>query len=888
MKSASEIPTVYDPEPVELKWYAFWTEKGYFHAEADKKEKPYTIMIPPPNVTSVLHMGHALNNTIQDILIRWKRMQGFTSLWMPGTDHAGIATQNVVERQLAKENLSRHDLGREKFIERVWQWREQYGSTIIEQLKRLGCSCDWERERFTMDEGLSNAVFETFVKLYEKDLIYRGNRIINWCPRCQTALADDEVERRDIEGSMYWIRYPMVDGEDVVTVATTRPETMLGDTAVAVNPNDPRHKARIGAEVRLPLMNRVLPVIADDYVDMEFGSGALKITPAHDPMDFEIGLRHDLPQINVMAEDGTMNENAGVYQGMDRFECRKRVLVDLQEQGLFEAQDAHLHSVGHCYRCNTVVEPYLSEQWFVKMKPLAGPAIEAVRSGRIRFHPARWEKIYYEWMENIRDWCISRQIWWGHRIPVWQCGDCSEYTVSKEKPECGSCGGGNTVQDDDVLDTWFSSWLWPFSTLGWPENVPELSYFYPTDTLVTGPDIIFFWVARMIMAGIELAGDIPFTDVYMNALIKDDKGRIMSKSLGNVIDPMKIIEKYGADVVRFSLAVLTSEGQDVKLHETKFEMGRNFANKFWNASRLVMLNIDQITDGTPDRLLDEDRWILERADELVGTVTSAFGAFRFNEAAQSIYDFTWHEYCDWYLETMKYRVQGTLAEGTGATAVRTSAVVLAKVARLLHPIMPFITEEVWQNLTEIIPADWDVLPGGTGSIMTAPWPESEGVRDEDLHRRMALVQDVARAVRNIRSNMNLQRKPVKVILSVPDDEDVEMLENSSDFIACMTNAKDVKIGKSLKRPGGSATEVVGTIEIFVPLRGLVDIDEETARIEKKIEKAKRRDAGIRKQIDNPKFLKKARPEVVERQRQNLEEIQEHIRALEKNLEALKE
>lgn len=886
MKS-SDIPTVYDPEPVEEKWYGIWLEKGYFHAGRNGGRKPYTIMIPPPNVTAMLHMGHALNNTIQDILIRWKRMQGFDALWMPGTDHAGIATQNVVERELAGEGLTRHELGREKFVERVWEWRKKYGSTIIKQLKRLGCSCDWERERFTMDEGLSDAVFETFVRLHKKDLIYRGHRIINWCPRCQTALADDEVEHRNLEGGMYWIRYPMADGVGSITVATTRPETMLGDTAVAVNPNDPRHREKIGREVRLPIMDRVLPVIADDSVDMELGSGALKITPAHDPTDFEIGRRHNLPEIIVIAEDGTMNENAGPYRGIDRFECRERVLQKLQEQGLLEAQDVHEHSVGHCYRCETVVEPYLSEQWFVKMKPLAEPAIEAVRSGRVRFHPARWEKIYYEWMENIRDWCISRQIWWGHRIPVWQCGECSKYTVSKERPACEACGSDKTTQDDDVLDTWFSSWLWPFSTLGWPDDTSDLDCYYPTDTLVTGPDIIFFWVARMIMAGLEMVDDIPFTDVYMNALIKDDKGRIMSKSLGNVIDPIEMIDKYGADAVRFSLIVLTSEGQDVRLHETKFEMGRNFANKFWNASRLVMINLEESAGGTPGELQPEDRWILGRSDELVAEVTSKLDSFRFNEAVQAIYDFTWHEFCDWYLEAMKYRVQGTLAEGTGATAVRTAAEVLGKVARLLHPVMPFITEEVWRNLIEMTPKEWDVFPSDTECIMTAPWPESEGAVDKKLQRHTELIHDVARAVRNIRSSMNLQRKPVKVILSASNEEDVSLLEARAEYIACMTNAEDMKVGRSLERPGWCATEVVGTVEVFVPLRGLIDKEEEMVKIEKKLKKAEQREAGIMKQMGNPEFLKKARPEVVERQKENLKDLHEHMRMLEKNLEALK-
>jgi len=883
-----DIAKVYEPAPVEAKWYKTWLEKGYFHSEVDPEKEPYVIMIPPPNVTSFLHMGHALNNTLQDILIRWKRMQGFNAMWMPGTDHAGIATQNVVERQLATENLTRHDLRREKFVERVWEWRNKYGNTITGQLKSLGCSCDWDRERFTMDEGLSDAVFETFVTLYEKGLVYRGNRIINWCPRCQTALADDEVERREIEGNMYWIRYPMAEGEGFVTVATTRPETMLGDTAVAVNPNDPRHKDKVGANVILPLVEKVIPVIGDEDVDMEFGSGALKITPAHDPVDFEIGQRHGLEQVIVIAEDGTMNENAGPYQGMDRFACREQILKDLQEKGLFEAQDGHEHSVGHCYRCKTVVEPYLSEQWFVKMEPLAEPAIEAVRSGRVRFHPPRWEKIYYEWMENIRDWCISRQIWWGHRIPVWQCADCDALTVSKEKPKCQACGKENTVQDEDVLDTWFSSWLWPFSTLGWPEKTPELDYYYPTQTLVTGPDIIFFWVARMIMAGLEMMDEIPYSDVYMNAMIKDDKGRIMSKSLGNVIDPIQMIERFGADAVRFSLIILTTEGQDVKLHETKFEMGRNFANKLWNAARLVMMAVDRLSETAAGEPEPEDRWIIQRCGELATEVTSRLESFRFNEAVQAIYDFTWHEYCDWYLEMMKHRVQDALSPGTGAAAVRTAALVLERIVRLLHPVMPFITEEIWSSLKQVTPAGWNVFEPDRESVMIASWPTPDEPRDDSLHDEMDLLQDVARAIRSIRSDLDLHKKKVNVILSAGADDELQVLDRRKDFVMCMGSAKHVEVGRGLERPSGSATQVVGSVEIFVPLRGLVELDEERAKIEKKLDKARQRETGILKQIENPKFMERARPEIVERQKQNLEEVREHIQTLQRTAEALKE
>ncbi len=887
MKGES-LPSCYDPSSVEEKWYRFWESRRLFHSEVDRSRKPYTIMIPPPNVTSFLHMGHALNNTLQDILVRWRRLQGYNVLWMPGTDHAGIATQNVVERQLAREGLTRHDLGREQFVEKVWEWKNEYGNRIIGQLKRLGCSCDWERERFTMDEGLSAAVFEAFVRLYRKGLIYRGKRIINWCPRCRTALADDEVEHREVDGKMYWIRYPLEGEDGYVVVATTRPETMLGDTAVAVNPSDPRHASLIGKKVRLPFVDRVIPVIGDEYVDMEFGSGALKVTPAHDPADFELGQRHGLPAVVVIDEDGRMNENAGMFQGMDRMECRERIVRELQQMGLFEAQDGYTHSVGHCYRCRTVVEPYLSEQWFVRMKPLAEPAIKAVRSGRIRFHPRRWEKVYFDWMENIRDWCISRQIWWGHRIPVWKCEDCGGFTVSREKVVCEHCGGEKTVQDEDVLDTWFSSWLWPFSTLGWPEETEDLEYYYPTDVLVTGSDIIFFWVARMIMAGIELVGEIPFRDVYLNAMIKDDQGRIMSKSLGNVIDPIEMIEKYGADAVRFSLVILTSEGQDVKLHETKFEMGRNFANKLWNSARLLALSLEGLEGaGEEERRGAEDEWIVRKLSTLVREVTDDLESFRFNEMARRIYDFTWHVYCDWYLEMMKLRLSGKVTTGTGVAALKTAVKVMEHVLRLLHPLMPFVTEEIWQLLKSRVPSEWNLF-APVDSIMLASWPTDavgEGI-GEEVEEEMETVIGVVRAVRNLRRLLGWGDRKVDVILSGGSERTRRAVEECGQMIACLGKIGSLEMSWDGEVPRPCVAEVVGDLGVYIPLADEDAVDAQVKRLQGKLESAVKRRDSLASLLKNEEFLARASSEVVEARRENLKEAEEQVALIERILEML--
>ena len=727
----NEIPTRYSPKETEEKWYKFWEENNFFSAIANPAKKPFCIIIPPPNVTGILHMGHALNNTLQDILIRYHRMKGEESLWMPGTDHAGIATQNVVEKAIAKEGLKRQDLGRDKFIERVWQWREQYGSTIIHQLKKLGASCDWSRTRFTMDKEYSKAVIEVFIRLYEKGLIYRGSYIINWCPRCQTALSDEEAPHRELQGNLYYLRYPLKQGQSpmfvgkhpnlsdglvprppagtvpYIVVATTRPETMLGDTAVAVNPKDKRYKKLVGKTLILPLINREIKIIADPMVDMKFGTGAVKVTPAHDPDDYALGKKHNLEFVNVMHPDGRMNEFAGEYKDMDRFEAREVILEDLKEKGLIEKVEPHPLSAGHCYRCHTIIEPYLSKQWFVKMKPLAKPAIEVVKKGKIKFYPSRWTKIYLNWMENIQDWCISRQIWWGHRLPVYYCRDCENIMVSKVNPgKCSKCSSLNIYQDEDVLDTWFSSWLWPFATFGWPvvkgqppsgtAPVEDLKYFYPTSTLVTASEIIFFWVARMIMAGLEFMKDIPFKDVYIHGTVRDIEGKKMSKSLGNIIDPLDIISEYGADALRFSLIAITAQGQDVYLAKERFQQGRNFANKIWNASRFILSNLNvkgQSPAGTvPCKELNlVNRWILSRFYSALKEVDKNLDLYRFNEAANLLYGFFWHEFCDWYLEMIKPDIKNS----------QTQAVmykVLEKFLRAIHPFMPFVSEEIWQLL----------------------------------------------------------------------------------------------------------------------------------------------------------------------------------------------
>ncbi|MFO7955545.1 MAG: valine--tRNA ligase [Candidatus Brocadiia bacterium] len=883
----AELPSQYDPARTEDEIYRFWEEGKFFHAEPDDPGEPYTIVIPPPNVTAQLHMGHALNNALQDIYIRFRRMQGYNTLWMPGTDHAGIATQNVVERELAKEGLHRRDLGREAFIERVWQWREEYGGQIIRQLKKLGCSCDWDRERFTMDEGLSRAVTETFLRLHEKGLIYRGKYIVNWCPRCRTALSDIETEHEQHEGHLWYIHYPLKNGpQEHVTVATTRPETMLGDTAVAVNPEDDRFRHLIGETAVLPVLKREIPIIADSWVDPEFGTGAVKVTPAHDPNDFQIAQRHDLPAVVVIDEDGNMTIEAGEqYEEMDRFECREALVEDLRERGVLEKVEPYEHSVGHCYRCHTVIEPSLSDQWYVKMEPLARKAIEAARDGRVTFHPERWVDFYLSWLEEVRDWCISRQIWWGHRIPVYYCEDCEEPIVAAERPEsCPHCGGRELRQDEDVLDTWFSSALWPFSTLGWPDQTPELDTFYPTDVLVTARDIIYFWVARMVMMGLEFMDEVPFSDVYIHGNILDEQGRKMPKSLGNGIDPLDMIEDYGADAVRFCLIMLSPEGQDLKLSESKFEMGRHFANKIWNAARFTLMNLeDGAADGEPE-LQFEDRWILSRLQDTIQSATEDLEGFHDHEAAHAIYDFFWHEFCDWYLEIIKPR----LRDGqSGAAARETVAEVLDASLRLLHPYMPFITEELWGHLKDAaVEASLDAADAMQAeALICAAWPEGDPARrDPALEEDMDLLQEIIRGVRNLRKEKGIpDRRPLSATISTPDVETDAVVERHTDFLKQMAVLEELEHDVEAGKPPRCATTVVGTLEVFVPLGEVIDIEAERERLAKQRDELQSRIEAADKVLHDPEFLAKAPEQVVQQKMDSAEELRAQLRKVIQNL-----
>jgi valyl-tRNA synthetase len=848
----------YDHVPIEDKWYAFWEQAGFFHADEASEAESYSIVIPPPNITGSLHMGHALNNTLQDVLIRWKRMQGLNTLWLPGTDHAGIATQNVVERQLQKRGLNRHQIGREEFVRLIWEWREESGRTILTQLKKLGASCDWERERFTLDEGLSEAVKEVFCQLYEAGLIYRGDYIINWCPHCQTALSDLEVEYKTILGKLYHIRYPFASGKGGIVVATTRPETMLGDTAVAVNPRDKRYRQQAGQVLILPMLGRKIPIVADGYVDMEFGTGAVKVTPAHDLNDFEIGIRHNLPAVKVIQEDGTMTAEAGMYQGMTRSACREKLIKDLTEEGYLKKVEDYSHSVGHCYRCGSMIEPMLSRQWFVRTKPLAEPAIRAVEEGRIKIIPQYWEKTYFEWMQNIRDWCISRQIWWGHRIPVWYCRDCGEVIVCRsEVSRCPKCQSENVEQETDVLDTWFSSALWPFSTMGWPRQTQELERFYPTSVLVTGFDILFFWVARMIMMGLRFAGGVPFREVFIHALVRDAEGQKMSKSRGNVIDPLTMIEKYGADAFRFTLVALAAQGRDIRLSEDRIEGYRHFCNKVWNASRFVMMStegVDHPITTLADLKLDlADRWIISRAYQLIASVTDSLEAYKFNEAAQYLYQFLWHEFCDWYLEIVKARLQA----GNDLDGIRTGKCLLLHllemVLRMLHPFMPFITEEIWQD-----------LPHKGRSIMVAPWPRAEAKAiDLEATEAMEVLMEVIRAVRNIRSEMNIPNsKPLGLLVKISDETQLPLVASGADYIRSLARVDPFQVGSDLAKPSASATAVVKGMEVFVPLRGVIDPEEERARLDSELKKLDRDLEKVSKKLASVDFLERAPEEIV--------------------------
>ncbi len=870
----------YEPHDVEKKWYRYWEESGAFAAREVADAPAYSIVIPPPNVTGVLHMGHALNITLQDILCRYRRQRGDNVLWMPGTDHAGIATQNVVERKLAEEGTDRHALGREKFIEAVWEWREKYGSAIINQLKRLGASCDWRRERFTMDSGLSQAVRKVFVQLYEEGLIYRGDYIINWCHRCHTALADLEVEHEDLDGHLYHIRYPYVGQEGGIVVATTRPETMLGDTAVAINPDDERYADLKATAVVLPLMEREIPIIRDSYVDLEFGTGALKVTPAHDPNDFEIGRRHGLPSVKVIGDDGRMTEEAGRFAGQDRFVCREAVVAALREAGLLEKIEPLRHSVGHCYRCKTVVEPNLSTQWFVKVKPLAEKAIQAVETGATTIIPANWTQTYYDWMHNIRDWCISRQIWWGHQIPAWTCEDCGEIMVAMEEPtSCRQCGGRALVRDTDVLDTWFSSALWPFSTMGWPEQTPLLKTFYPTSTLVTGFDILFFWVARMMMMGLHFMGDVPFRDVYVHALVRDEQGKKMSKSKGNVIDPLSVIDTYGTDAFRFTLTAFAAQGRDIKMSEKRVEGYRNFVNKLWNAARFALMHLKQGA-ALPQEAMRSvpDRWILSRLHRVTQDTASALDEYRFNDAAATLYQFIWHEFCDWYLEVIKPALYGNQGEDRQQATQGVLWRVLHDALILLHPIIPFVTEEIWEK-----------LPGSEGSLMAARFPsdaEAAGEihEDADAEATMQLVMAVITGIRNIRGEMNIAPS-MNLAVTVQTDEGqlASHLAEHRDLVAKLARLTRLTIEPVGPRPKAAATAVIEGATLFVSLEGIIDFNQEAARLKKEIGKIDNELATLDKKLGNEDFLNKAPAAVVDKVKQQHTTFSEKREALETHL-----
>ncbi|WP_003544907.1 valine--tRNA ligase [Desulfotomaculum nigrificans] len=875
----TNIPTVYNPKEVEGKWYRHWENSKYFHAEVEKDKKPFCIVMPPPNVTGQLHMGHALDNTLQDILTRWRRMQGYNAMWVPGTDHAGIATQAKVEEQLAKEGLTKYDLGREKFLERVWAWKEQYGNRITTQLRRLGASCDWDRERFTMDEGCSKAVQEVFIRLFEQGLIYRDYYITNWCPHCQTTISDIEVEHQDKPGQLYYIKYPCKDNPDeYITIATTRPETMLGDVAVAVNPEDDRYLHLVGKTLILPIVGREIPVIADAYCDPTFGTGAVKMTPAHDPNDFEIGRRHGLPEVQVIDKFGKMNENAGKYQGLDRWECRKRIVQDLEAMGALVKVEDISHAVGHCYRCNTAIEPMLSKQWFVKMKPLAEPAIEVVKDGRIKFIPERFTKIYLNWMENIRDWCISRQLWWGHRIPVYYCQDCDEMAASTTPvTKCSKCGG-KMEQDPDVLDTWFSSALWPFSTLGWPEKTAELEHFYPTSVLVTGRDIIFFWVARMIFSGMYNMHEEPFKEVFIHGLVLDAQGRKMSKSLGNGVDPLEVIDSHGADSLRFMLITGNTPGNDLRFHFERLDGARSFANKLWNASRFVMMNLtdyDPAAQGGPYTLAD--RWILSRLQGTVADVTDFLERYELGEAARVLYDFIWSEFCDWYIELAKPRLFGKTTPEDRITTQQVLVQVLRKTLELLHPFMPFITEEIWQK-----------LPHQGETIMLAPWPQAdESLRDPAAEAEMAVLIEAITAVRRIRGEMNVPPgKKAEVILVAGDAEIRSTLERNITYLQGLANAQARVLAELKDKPDQAATAVTRGVEIFVPLRGLIDIDKEIARLNKDLKAVQADLARVQGKLNNQGFLAKAPAEVVEKEKAKEQDLSAKAKALKDRLAML--
>lgn len=870
-----ELAKAYEPHEVEERIYEFWMNGNYFHAEVDSKKKPYTIVIPPPNITGQLHMGHALDETLQDILIRFRRMQGYSALWLPGTDHASIATEAKIVEAMKQEGVTKEDIGRDGFMKRAWEWKEKYGGTIISQLKKLGSSCDWDRERFTLDEGCSKAVKEVFVKLYNEGLIYRGERMINWCPNCKTSISDAEVDFAEKDGNFWHIRYPLADGSGYLNLATTRPETMLGDTAVAVHPEDERYQHLIGKMLILPLVGREIPIVADTYVEQDFGTGVVKITPAHDPNDFEVGLRHNLPVINIMDESGIINENGGEYQGMDRLDARKKIVKALEEQGYLIKVEPIKHNVGTCYRCKTVVEPRVSKQWFVKMEPLAKPAVKAVEDGEVKFVPERFDKIYFNWMNNIKDWCISRQLWWGHRIPAWYCDDCNEITVSIETPHaCCKCGSTHIHQDEDTLDTWFSSALWPFSTLGWPDSTEELNYFYPTNTLVTGYDIIFFWVARMIFSGLAHMGKVPFDTVFIHGIVRDANGVKMSKSLGNGIDPLEVIDQYGADALRFMLATGNSPGNDMRYSPEKVEASRNFANKIWNAARFILMNLEghEIKNELPNELTTEDKWIISSFNRVAKEITENLEKFELGIAAQKIYDFLWDVFCDWYIEIAKIRMNSDDAQ-TAQNAREVLVWVMTGTLKLLHPFMPFITEEIWQT-----------LPHEGDALIVAQWPEYCQEHDfQEAELEMQRIMDVIRGVRNRRAEMNVppSRKTNLYIATAEPNT----FENGIAILNKLAYATQITIGQAFDIEG-AVTIVTNDAKVYIPMDELVDKKAELARLNRELETAKKQFAQVNGKLNNQGFLSKAPAQVVEGVKKDFETLTERIQLIESSISAL--
>lgn len=875
------LPKTYNPKDFEDRLYKYWNDNGHFEAHVDKTKKPFTIMMPPPNVTGNLHMGHALNNTIQDILTRWKRMEGYSALWLPGTDHASISTEAKVVEKIKKEGKSKEELGRDGFLEEAWDWTHKYGNTIKNQLKKLGVSCDWNRDRFTLDEGLSKAVEEVFIRLYDKGLIYRGDRIINWCPNCRTAISDAEVEHEDSNGSIWHIKYPIKDSDGFIVIATTRPETMLGDLAVAVNPEDERYKDLVGKTLILPLMNREIPIIADDYVEMEFGTGAVKITPSHDPNDFEVGERHNLGQYIIMNEDGTIGSKGGIYEGLERYEARKKIVEDLEKQGyLVEIKD-HQNAVGHCERCTTIVEPLISKQWFVKMETLAKPALEAYKRGELNFIPERFGKVYVNWLEGIKDWCISRQLWWGHRLPVYYCEDCDEIIVSRIEPEkCSKCNSTKLHQDTDTLDTWFSSALWPFSTLGWPEKTEDLSYFFPTDVLVTGYDIIFFWVVRMVFSSIEQMGEVPFKDVFFTGLVRDSQGRKMSKSLGNGIDPLEIIDEYGADALRFTLVTGNSPGNDMRFYIERVEANRNFANKLWNATRFVLMNLEENVAKEQlilDKLEEEDRWILSKLNSVIKEATENLDKYEIGMAAEKIYDFIWDEYCDWYIEMVKSRLYGEDKESK-ETAEKVLLFVLKDILKLLHPLMPFITEEIWQHLPDnnnpLILSDWPVYKEEFN------FPKSEEV--------IEFIKSGIKGIRNARAEMNIVPSRKSKQIFVTKDENIKnIINNGKRYFLNLASSDEIEVIDTKEGIGEDNISVVlDKCEVFLPLKDLIDFEKEIERLEKEKEKLEGEIKRVVGKLSNEGFVKKAPEKVVNEEKEKQRKYEEMLQNVIERLESI--